>query len=58
MVSNVLQHYVLMYTSNIRYILRPWKSRQYEFVRTTRTTRIIVNLVFSGVLQGSGGIHV
>ena len=31
------------------------KSRQYEFVRTTS---IVVNLVFSGVLRGAGGRHV
>ena len=31
-----------------------WKSRQYEFVRTTS----IINFVFSGVLRGAWGRHV
>ena len=31
------------------------KARQYEFVRTTN---IVVNFVFSGVLRGTGGRHV
>ena len=32
-----------------------WKSKQCAFVRTTC---IVVNLVFSGVLRGAGGRHV
>ena len=32
-----------------------WKSRQCDYVRTTS---IVVNLVFSGVLRGAGGRHV
>ena len=58
MVSNVFQQYELMFTSNIWHILRfglSWNSRQYEFVRINS---IVVNLVFSGVLQGAGDGHV
>ena len=42
----VFQHYELMLTQNIWHILwfwLSWKSRQYDFVRTTS---IVVNLVF------------
>ena len=58
MVSNVFQHYELMFTSIIWHILRlwlSWKPRQYEFVTTTS---IDMNLVFSGVLKGAEGRHV
>ena len=58
MVSNVFQHYELMFTSNIWHILGlwfSWKSRQYEFVRSTS---IVVNLVFPKVPQCAGGRHV
>ena len=58
MVSSVFQHYEVMFTSNSWHILRiwlAWMSTQYEFVRTTS---IVVNLEFSGVLQGAGGRHV